>query len=343
MGDVCDPDDDNDGIPDELDNCPLTPNSGQQDTDGDGLGDVCDPDIDGDGLSNQEETDGWDITLYGCRGLPEGSVHVTSDPWKVDTDEDGLSDLEEKEGWDTRYRLENLSPPPKWVWIQYGTSSDPRNADVDSDGLNDWEERVHRTDPNRSNTDCDGAWNTSDGFEVGYGLNPVDYDTDNDGIKDGEEIDLWIQAMGYSPEDPTIPQDVIDRAVSNTKNPDTDADGVIDGEEIDYWTALGLTKQEAMYFIGEPDMDSDGICDSVENLPTVIARLDLQEGIENELTSVVENAAKSLARGNNRAAIQQFQAFINKIQAQRGKKIPEGLAEMLIRYAQSVIQQIQAG
>lgn len=31
-----------DGVPDELDNCPLVPNPDQVDTDEDGLGDVCD-------------------------------------------------------------------------------------------------------------------------------------------------------------------------------------------------------------------------------------------------------------------------------------------------------------
>ncbi len=50
LGNTCDPDDDNDGVPDVSDNSPLVPNPYQKDTDGDGNGDASDPDDDNDGV-----------------------------------------------------------------------------------------------------------------------------------------------------------------------------------------------------------------------------------------------------------------------------------------------------
>lgn len=83
-------DEDDDGAPDCIDNCPSVPNADQADTDGDGLGDlcdncpavsnpdqtdcdadgqgdICDPDIDGDGVANE-----LDACPGNCQGLPTG-------------------------------------------------------------------------------------------------------------------------------------------------------------------------------------------------------------------------------------------------------------------------------
>lgn len=48
-------DSDNDGVLDTVDNCPATANSNQADLDGDGIGDVCDTDDDGDGIPDTED------------------------------------------------------------------------------------------------------------------------------------------------------------------------------------------------------------------------------------------------------------------------------------------------
>lgn len=49
------PDDDDDGVLDTSDNCPLVSNPDQMDTDGDEEGDSCDTDPDGDGVSNSSD------------------------------------------------------------------------------------------------------------------------------------------------------------------------------------------------------------------------------------------------------------------------------------------------
>jgi len=56
------PDADADGVSDQVDNCPRTPNPGQEDLDGDGVGDACD----------------------NCRTIPN--------PWQEDWDNDGIGD-----------------------------------------------------------------------------------------------------------------------------------------------------------------------------------------------------------------------------------------------------------
>ena len=74
-GDVCDTDDDGDGVDDGVDNCPLDANPSQLDTDLDGEGDTCDTDDDGDGVDD---------------GVDNCPLEVN--PGQLDTDLDGAGD-----------------------------------------------------------------------------------------------------------------------------------------------------------------------------------------------------------------------------------------------------------
>jgi len=68
-----DDDDDNDGLADGVDNCPLIANSDQDDLDGDLYGDACDPDDDGDGTPDEQDCQPLDPDIYpGAEDLCDG-------------------------------------------------------------------------------------------------------------------------------------------------------------------------------------------------------------------------------------------------------------------------------
>jgi Concanavalin A-like lectin/glucanases superfamily/Bacterial TSP3 repeat len=106
-------------------------------------------------------------------------------------------------------------------------------ADGDMDGLTNLEEFQNQTNPMEPDTDSDGL---SDGAEVHtHGTNPAVADTDGDGLDDGAEINTH----GTDP-----------------LAKDTDGDGLSDGDEVNvYQTSPTST-----------DSDSDGFSDGLEVL-----------------------------------------------------------------------------
>lgn len=98
------PDADGDGIPDSIDNCPSVPNPDQLDFDGDGDGDLCDPDDDNDGMDDiweekhslnpKDDSDAnQDPDADGLTNLEE--YGYGTNPKNMDTDGDGFGDGDE--------------------------------------------------------------------------------------------------------------------------------------------------------------------------------------------------------------------------------------------------------
>ena len=108
-------------------------------------------------------------------------------------------------------------------------------GDIDRDGLTNADEViVYRTDPLNPDTDGDGL---RDSVEVANGLNPRDpadaaADSDGDGISNAQEI-----ALG-----------------TGVHNPDSDGDGLTDGQEVNTYGTNPLLA----------DSDGDGFSDGVE-------------------------------------------------------------------------------
>ena len=167
------PDSDGDGVIDLIDNCPNTPNPGQEDADGDGLGDACDTctDTDGDGFGNpglpantcpadncpvtpnpfQEDADG-DGVGNACDNCP-----TTSNSGQVDTDGDGVGDV-----------CDNCPSTPN-----------PGQGDADGDGLGDA---------------CDVCPTTGTGLPVDCAGRPL-RDCNNDCLVNGADVQCIVAEL----------------------------------------------------------------------------------------------------------------------------------------------------
>lgn len=124
--------------------------------------------------------------------------------------------------------------------------------DDDGDGLTNQQEIELGTDPRNPDTDNDEL---RDGDEVNtHGTNPLNPDTDADELTDGDEV----LRRGTDPKNPDTDGDSLRdgeevRLGTDPKNPDTDGDGLNDGDEIRRGTSPT-----------NPDTDGDGLRDGDE-------------------------------------------------------------------------------
>ncbi|MCB2153663.1 thrombospondin type 3 repeat-containing protein [bacterium] len=193
IGDVCEGDIDGDGVNDALDNCPYVPNEEQSDIDGDLIGDVCDDDIDGDGIED---------SLDNCP--------YYYNPDQTDLDGDGVGDICEQDIDGDGIPNENDNCP---------TTPNPSQSDIDADGTGD------ACDTDR---DGDGIDNVEDNCPDA--INEDQADSDGDGIGDVCETQRSVlrdtSPASVVTEDAQIPEE--DLFVEGASAGDLNGDGYPD-------------------------------------------------------------------------------------------------------------------
>jgi hypothetical protein len=266
MPDVCDDDIDNDGIPNDEDNCVYVPNNDQTDTDNDGIGDACDDDIDNDGIPNDEDNCVYIVNTNqldsdndsvgdACDEEPDGDSDgdgipddedncvLTPNTNQLDTDLDGIGDV-----CDNCFKQSNSDQADADndgvgdVCDNCPSINNSYQLDMDNDGIGD---------PCDSINECDPIYN-----ENGVPTNPYFIDQDQDGI--GDNCDNCPNY--YNPE-----QDDDDgNGIGNLCDPgfdcgtvDSDNDGV--GDECDNCINVSNSNQA--------DADADGIGNECDNCP----------------------------------------------------------------------------
>jgi len=258
------------------DNCPLISNAGQENNDGDSSGDVCDLDDDNDGMTDQYELENGLNTLDssdanldkdsdGLSNLEEfllgrnASVNegvvisiinnlLLED---VDTDKDGVPDSRDAFPLDANESVDTDND---------GTGNNA-DTDDDNDGVPDSSDAFPLDANESADTDADGRGDNSDNCPTISNTNQLD--TDSDGTGDVCDTDDDNDSVADTTDNCPL--------ISNTNQQDTDSDGtgdVCDNDNDndgipDNSDAFPLNANESV------DTDNDGIGNNSDNCPTI--------------------------------------------------------------------------
>lgn len=75
---------------------------------------------------------------------------------------------------------------------------------------------------------------------------------------------------------------------------------------------------------------------AIDDLIQMVQASGIKKGTKNSLVAKLQNAQKSLEKGNLKAAINQIEAFQNEVRSQSGKKIPNDLADEWIEISEII-------